>query len=177
MLSHWATEWKTGRRLETHLFRPARRMRVTRATPDRLVLEHRPRARMVALAVAGIAALTVGAALAVAGTWLATLPLAAGIVLAALVHFDFPAHATAVLDRSTGLADVTWLDGAGITRQFTPLEEVARAEVETIRSHEGPPMDRAVLVTATGRLRLTRDFHESPAPAEAVRRINAWLAA
>ncbi|MAM62763.1 hypothetical protein [Maritimibacter sp. UBA3975] len=150
-------------------------MKVSRSTPDRLVLEHRPRTRMLLLAVAGIAALTVGAVLAIVGSWLAVLPLAAGIVLAALVHFDFPAHASVTLDRRTGQAEVIWLDGAGITRQGAPLGDIAGAEVETIRSHEGPAMDRAVLITPAARIRLTRDFHEGPAPATAVAAINAWL--
>lgn len=152
-------------------------MRLVRTRPERLVIEHRPASLMSFLAFLAVLALAAGAAMAIAGNgcW-AALPLLAGLALALLVHFDFPAHARITLDRARGTAEILWIDGAGITRRILPLTEVNGAVVQTIRSHEGPALRRAALHTETGEAQLTRAFLDSPAPERIVRAVNAWIA-
>lgn len=151
-------------------------MRIATDRPDRLVIEHRPRSLMLLLAALAGVALALGIDLAWRGSLWAAVPLALGLLLAFVVHYDFPIHVTATFDRAAGTADLVWLDGAGVTRRTLPLEDIAGAEVEVIRSHDGPAITRAALVTATGRHQLTRAFMDGPSPARSVKALNDWLA-
>lgn len=151
-------------------------MRIAVNRPDRLVIEHRPRSLMLMLAALAGVALAVGVDLAWHGSLWAAVPLALALVLALLVHYDFPAHTTVTLDRTTGMADILWCDDAGLSRRTLPLHGVERAVVDTIRSHDGPAIRRTALVVGDRHHQLTRAFLSGPTPDRVARAINDWLA-
>lgn len=150
-------------------------MRIATCTETRLVIEHRPRSLMLLLAALAGVALVLATDLAIGGSGWAVVFFAAGLALAVLVHEDFRAHTTVTLDRETGEASILWLDSAGVTHRTLPLSQVTKAGVQTIRSHDGPPIRRTVLTTPERSYPLTRDFLSTPAPERVARRINDWL--
>lgn len=151
-------------------------MRIAVNRPDRLVIEHRPRSLMLLLAAATGAALAIGVDLAWHGSVWALLPLAFALALAFAVRFDFLSHSTITFDRTSGLVEVLWQDDGGTTRRTFPLAEVSSAEVDMIRSHDGPAIRRTSIIAGDTRHQLTRAFLSGPGPAQTAQAINDWLA-
>ncbi|MEC7764463.1 MAG: hypothetical protein VX874_21345 [Pseudomonadota bacterium] len=150
-------------------------MRIASNRPDRLAIEHRPRSLMLLLAALSGGLLAIAIDVAWHGSFWALVPLALALALAFAVRFDFLAHTTVTFDRTLSTVDLVWLDQGGVTRRTLPLAGVERAEIDTIRSHDGPAITRTVLIVGTRRHQLTRAFMPGPTPARAAQAINDWL--
>lgn len=151
-------------------------MRIVTQTPERLVIEHRPRSLMLLIAALSVVLLAIGVELALSGCGFVGLLVALlGLVGAGAVQFEFLSHSSVTFDRASGIVCILWQDEAGEMRRDVPLSAIHGAQMQRIRSHEGPAIDRVALVTGGKPVPLTRAFHDSAAPTQITAAINDWI--
>jgi hypothetical protein len=154
-------------------------MRVTRDTPDELVLDYAPWVPMTIILVLLVVFLGAGmAALAKRAVLQGLMFGGIGTVACGGALYAFAERRQLWLSRQTGTATLRCRSFRGLTERQVALADVAGALLEQGgRAKGGRPLQRPGLrLKGGGRMDIIEPFMTGPGPERAVTAINAWLA-
>jgi hypothetical protein len=155
-------------------------MKVTRDTPDLLVLDDVPWVLAAALMVPLLVFLAATLALLVAGEWTGAAGALAGTALWAMALTVFVERLQLILDRGAGTVTLRRRTLWRYRQDIFALASLARADVDTRRRSKGGLTHRPVLVFDTGEDRGTWPVTEIYTSGQGADRtaaaINRWLA-
>lgn len=148
-------------------------MKITRNTPDVLIVEERP--WLLGVAIIGFVLFFTGTGMAILaeGHWSGLVGLAVGIGIGGFLFLLLVRRSQLVLDRARGVGALRVRWALGQERTRLALDGL-RAEVERHASADGETF-RVVLVQGAARYPLSLVFTDRPGHARLAAAINAWL--
>ncbi|MEL7213063.1 MAG: hypothetical protein AAGK92_10405 [Pseudomonadota bacterium] len=154
-------------------------MKVTRNTPDQLIVDHYSIFLAIMMVVFFIVFVGVGVVMVLDGVWWGLLFVAGGVVFGGIMLYHTE-RVQVILDRSTGLLTIRRRNILRYSEVRHDLDALDRVMIETSTSSEDNSQTyRATLVLSSGmsagKHPITEVYTSVPGPVQVANEINAWL--
>lgn len=155
-------------------------MKVTRDTPDQLILANTPWLLGCALVLFTMAFVGPGLLIMYDGVWQGAIFAIAGGGMGCIAFAAFVRRTQLILDRSNDSVTLRWRSVFGYKEVRHTLSNLARADLESTRGSKGGTLYRPVLILSegmsAGRHPIVPSYTNGEGPRHMVDAVNGWLA-